>query len=136
MTNDISSIIKAQQVPVRGFQTGQTVEIVTVKTNNVISQEVPGQGSKMPQQLDKAHFESAVSSLNDAMQAVQRDLVFNLDEDSGRVVIKVMDSNSGELIRQIPTEEVLAISASLQNYSENFAGDEHLPQGMLFSDSI
>jgi flagellar protein FlaG len=136
MTNDISSIIKAQQVPVRGFQAGQTVEIDTVKTNNTSSQEAPGQGNKMPQRLDKAHFESAVSSLNNAMQTVQRDLVFNLDEDSGRVVIKVMDSNSGELIRQIPTEEVLAIAASLQNYSENSAGAGHLPQGMLFSDSI
>ncbi len=64
MTNDISSIIKAQQVPVRGFQTGQTVEIDTVKTNNTNSQEVPDQGNKIPQQLDKAHFESANSSHN------------------------------------------------------------------------
>jgi flagellar protein FlaG len=136
MTNDISSIIKAPQVPVRGFQAGQTVEIDTVKTNNTSSQEVPSQGNKMPQQLDKAHFESAVSSLNNALQTVHRDLVFNLDEDSGHVVIKVMDSNSGELIRQIPTEEVLAIAASLKNYSENSSGAGHLPQGMLFSDSI
>lgn len=41
----------------------------------------------------------------------QRKLEFSIDEDSGRNVVKVIDSDSGEVIRQFPSEEVLKLSS-------------------------
>ncbi len=47
--------------------------------------------------------------LNGRMQEMQRSLRFSVDDDSGRVVVKVMDKNTDEVIRQIPSEQMLAM---------------------------
>lgn len=52
----------------------------------------------------------AVSNLNDYAQILNRDLQFSVDEDSGRTVIKVIDSETKNLIRQIPSEQVLELA--------------------------
>jgi flagellar protein FlaG len=57
--------------------------------------------------------EEAVSSIKAFAQSVQRNLNFSLDESTGRVVVKVTDGDSGELIRQIPSEDALRLAESL-----------------------
>jgi flagellar protein FlaG len=46
---------------------------------------------------------------------VRRNLNFSLEEASGRVVVKVVDAGSGDLIRQIPSEEALQLAESLSD---------------------
>jgi flagellar protein FlaG len=55
----------------------------------------------------------AVSRLNDFAQKTQRDLNFQVDEDSGKTVIKVYDRQSEQLVRQIPNEEALEMAKRL-----------------------
>ena len=50
-----------------------------------------------------------VERLNGRMQKMQRSLRFNVDETSGRIVVKVIDKDTDEVIRQIPSEELLAM---------------------------
>jgi flagellar protein FlaG len=50
-----------------------------------------------------------VGELKELVQAISRKLEFSVDEESGRTVIKVLDSETGEVIRQIPPEEVLTL---------------------------
>jgi flagellar protein FlaG len=50
-----------------------------------------------------------VEELSGLVQSIRRELQFSVDQESGRTVIKVVDSESGELIRQIPPEEVLTL---------------------------
>ena len=57
--------------------------------------------------------EAAISSIQEFAQSIQRNLNFALDESSGRVVVKVTDGVSGEVIRQIPSEEALRLAESL-----------------------
>lgn len=59
--------------------------------------------------------ESAVSRISDYIQNFQRDLVFSIDEDSDRIVVKVIDSATQEVIRQIPEEEMLSIARRLDS---------------------
>lgn len=40
-------------------------------------------------------------------------LQFHTDADTGRVVVKITDTATGELVRQIPMEEMLALAKSL-----------------------
>jgi flagellar protein FlaG len=58
--------------------------------------------------------EEAVSSIQQFAQSIQRNLDFDLDDSSGRVVVKVTDGLSGEVIRQIPTEDALRLAESLE----------------------
>ncbi len=46
------------------------------------------------------------------VRSVGRSLQFRVDEDSGRVVVSVRDPSTGELIRQIPSEEALRSPSS------------------------
>ena len=57
--------------------------------------------------------EAALFDIQDFVQQIQRNLSFTLDESSGRVVVKVTDAESGELIRQIPSEDALRLAESL-----------------------
>ncbi|MFU7548159.1 flagellar protein FlaG, partial [Pseudomonas paraeruginosa] len=54
-----------------------------------------------------------VSSIEKFTQSIRRDLNFSLDDSTGRVVVKVTDSSSGEIIRQIPSEEALRLAERL-----------------------
>ena len=70
---------------------------------------------------DKADSESelkdvrqAVSDINKAMQFMSRELEFSVDTDSKRTVVKVIDQQTREVIRQMPTEEALEIGKALE----------------------
>ena len=82
-------------------------------------QEVP-QTEKVPpgqqevKEVSEAELNQAVKQLNDFAQDIQRDLEFSVDDDTGRTVIRVYDSKTDELIRQIPNEEVLELAKNLK----------------------
>jgi flagellar protein FlaG len=59
-------------------------------------------------------LERTLRKLNESMAAAHRNLSFRVDKDSGRTVITVVDSATHEVIRQIPSEEVLAVSRALE----------------------
>jgi len=60
--------------------------------------------------------EQAVTEINEYVQSIKRDLHFSVDEDSGLTVIRVRDTETGELIRQIPEDIFLNLA---QNLKEN-----------------
>jgi flagellar protein FlaG len=49
----------------------------------------------------------AVDEGNSLLQSINRNLQFTVDDASKELVVKIVDSESGELVRQIPTEEML-----------------------------
>lgn len=136
MANEISSIAS-----IRGLS-GAAVNSRQVATTDVASlpdnggQDLPVNGKEQPPEAaNTAEVRQAVSRINEVVQSVQRDLSFNMDEGSGKYVIRVVDTESGELIRQIPTEEVLAIASQLREFQEDAVSQSEIGQGLLFSDS-
>ncbi|MBG9994174.1 flagellar protein FlaG [Pseudoalteromonas sp. NZS127_1] len=65
------------------------------------------------QPLEREQLEEMAQQLQDFMGEMNRSLQFKVDEDSGRDVIKVLDKNSGEVIKQYPSEEVLSLVSKL-----------------------
>ncbi len=53
----------------------------------------------------------AVADLNRYVQNEQRDLLFSMDNGTGDMVVRVLDRDSGDLIRQIPNQIVLDLAA-------------------------
>ncbi|HEB60052.1 MAG TPA: flagellar protein FlaG [Gammaproteobacteria bacterium] len=72
-----------------------------------------GSGSPPGQELSTEGLDVVVSQLETLTQNLQRNLHFNVDDATGRVVVTVVDSESDEVIRQIPPEELLALSQHL-----------------------
>jgi flagellar protein FlaG len=61
----------------------------------------------------RAELEKAMNNIQEFVQSVRRDINFSLDDGNGRVVVKVTDANSGDVIRQIPSEEALKLAENL-----------------------
>lgn len=66
--------------------------------------------SARPEQKD---VEDAVEKVQKVVAAQANNLLFSIDEESGRTVVKVVDSTTKETIRQIPSEEILSIAKAL-----------------------
>ena len=74
----------------------------------------PGDSSqKVEQVVDQEQLQAAVAKVSSYVQSLSRSLDIRSDERTGDTVIKVFDKSTDELIRQIPSEEVLAISAAI-----------------------
>ena len=56
---------------------------------------------------------AAVTDMQDFVQATHHNIQFQLDEDSGRMLVKVTEQDTGEVIRQIPSEEAVRLAESL-----------------------
>ena len=54
-----------------------------------------------------------VEELNELAQTIERELQFRVDEGSGRTVIRVIDSKTEEVIREIPPDEILTLRERL-----------------------
>jgi len=66
------------------------------------------------QEVQRDELDSAVTRLNDYVQSVRRDLQFEVDSDSGQTIVRVLDRDTKELIRQIPDEVALRLAENLQ----------------------
>jgi flagellar protein FlaG len=71
------------------------------------------QGDAKAVVVDKADLETAVRKLNDLVAPALQTVQFSLDSQSDRLVVKVVDTASKQVLRQIPNEEVLAMSKTL-----------------------
>lgn len=63
--------------------------------------------------ISKEDLLQAVEDVKVAISAVTNDLTFSIDDDTGRTVVKIIDRETEELIRQIPSEEVLLMAKAL-----------------------
>lgn len=65
-------------------------------------------------EAQREELDQAVSQLNDFVQNVQRDLQFEVDNEMGQTIVKVVDQQTQEVIRQIPDEVALRLAEKLQ----------------------
>jgi len=66
----------------------------------------------------RAAVDQAARHIEDFVKSVGRSLSFSVDESTGHHVLRVVDPNSGEVIRQLPADETLRIARSI-DYFQN-----------------
>ena len=64
--------------------------------------------------LDPIDLHKAVEKLNKFIRSQQRDVSFSVDEEAKATVIKIFKTETGELIKQFPPDEILAMIAKLR----------------------
>ena len=69
-------------------------------------------------------LQSAVDNINKAMKQSNANIEFSIDKDTKQSIIKVVESQTGEVIRQFPSEEILAISRAIDHMQQ-------MQQGLL-----
>ena len=68
------------------------------------------------QQENKEALQEKVAQLNEHMQSLNRSLQFSIDEVSGETIVKVIDAETKELVRQIPSQEVIDARNAVEQY--------------------
>ena len=66
-----------------------------------------------PVRLTAAQVEQVVQEVRQVVEPVAQNLHFSVENGTGRTIVKVVDAVTDEVIRQIPSEELLAISKAL-----------------------
>ncbi|EGV27943.1 flagellar protein FlaG protein [Thiorhodococcus drewsii AZ1] len=117
MGSDIYSVASVSQIPAASTSStsgaaqrqGQEVKAMDRAAQDMRSVDDRTQaGMKAQGQTDTyEQVTDAVERINEMMQNGKQSLKFQLDDDSGRMVIQVMDAQTDEVIRQIPSEETL-----------------------------
>jgi flagellar protein FlaG len=93
---------------------GMTVKPVTTPAPVQVAAPVakaPAQPRQAPVEVVKpADIQKVAQQLESFLKRVSRELEFHVDDASGRIVCSVRDAQTGDLIRQIPNEEVLRLA--------------------------
>ena len=118
-TTELSTSVAASRLPARAEATNSrpvrevaaSATAPRIATNETQPESTDAERSSDAEELDMAQ---TVNRLNDLIQTVRRELRFSVDDASGDTVITVIDSETEEVVRQIPPEEVLTLVAHLQ----------------------
>jgi flagellar protein FlaG len=72
-----------------------------------------------PKKLNAEDVKAAVAEGNTLLKAANNNLQFQVDEATKQVVIKIVDNKTGELVRQIPTVEMLDFIRAMKQQEAN-----------------
>ncbi|SFC86451.1 flagellar protein FlaG [Massilia yuzhufengensis] len=112
------------QLQPQGITTTGADPIVLPRTQSPAPASTPAATSAKPvdgaKQADAAgkpaspaDVDKALDSINKTMKSLSHSLEFSLDDDSKRQVVKVIDPETREVIRQMPSKEALEIAKAL-----------------------
>ncbi len=85
--------------------------------------------AKAPAEDTREQLQALLEQVGDRMQPESRSLSFRINEDIDGVVVSVIDTETEELIRQIPAEAMVRIAETLQRIDASTAN-----AGLLLSD--
>ena len=71
-------------------------------------------------EADPAALKERVDALNAAMKVHASSIEFSIDDDSGRTIVKVVDTDTDTVLRQYPSKELLAISKQIDKFQGMF----------------
>ena len=77
---------------------------VTAPVQRAVAQDTPESAVQL---------ENAVNEVSSFVKQTNSSLQFSIDRDSGKTMVKVVDASTNEIIRQIPSEEMLAMAKAL-----------------------
>ena len=64
-------------------------------------------------QIGNEELNKVVEEVNDFIKPINNSLQFSIDKDLGTTVVKVIDTDTAEMIKQIPSEEMLALAKAI-----------------------
>ena len=111
------SPVKLETVPIESAKPAPRQEPVQVVDTEMAIAEAtkPRENIRVNTQsvMSEQDLSTAIQSLNDMMSALDRNINFSVDPGTGKDVVRVTDTNTGQTIRQIPAQETLTFIQNL-----------------------
>ena len=121
--SEISNITPATSVRIQaastspGSASGEITQSTTVVDVKTVDENALKHDSNQKLSLDAV--KEAVNSGNTMLQSASSSLSFEIDSATKQVVVKIVDSKTGELVRQIPTVEMLDFMRRMKELEGN-----------------
>lgn len=105
---------KVDQLGEQAAQQQKTIDVTAAKVQE--SQTLEANTNELAaRQEESAETERAISDVGEFLQTLNRHLSFSVDDKSERTIVSVVDQSSGDVIRQIPSEEILRIAEKIKD---------------------
>lgn len=131
-SNELANVLTSQPRP--GDRQSENASLnedaKVANTANASNENADTQSDNI--EANSGNIESALGEVSEFVQSQNRNLNFSYNEDSNQSVVKVTDSETGELIRQIPSEEVLRLSERIKDLQS----DVGATVGVLFNKEV
>lgn len=105
----------------------QNVHTAKTKTAASVPTELPNMATAQisEQQLSGSQLKNAVDNINKFLQQSNKSIRFSVDTDTQKTVVKLVDSDTGDVLRQYPSKEMLEISKSIENMQQGMLLKQH-----------
>jgi len=133
--NTLAQEIESERISpvVTGNQkSGEVAEKNLAESNAQNPQEINGTADVLGIIREDNELESALSEVESFLKMQNRDLSFTIDDKTQRSIVTVKDAESGDVIRQIPSEEVLKLAERIQELQQDIGSRV----GVLFSKQV
>jgi len=114
-----------------GLAMAKTVEASNQALNKAVTES---------SEIDAQKADKLLSSVNEKVKALQSFLKFEKDEDTEKMVFSIKNSETGEVIRQFPSKDLLEVSKQISQYldrvQQQAPGDRSEPPVGLLTDQI
>ncbi len=129
MNTEINSLLNSLRPPSQDQPVSAANRIAKNGAVEGVKQPNGHRGTEDPSKQEEKDaataIEGAVSDLNSLAQQMRRELQFSIEEDSGELVVKIIDKETDEVVRQIPPEVLLELRKRMTEAA-----------GAIFSDSV
>jgi flagellar protein FlaG len=127
MTTEINALVTSLRPPSQEQPASNVVrrpegqQVAAARRANVSQHAGEAQGEGIWRQgkralaEDEGAVEETVSDLNVLVQKMRRELQFTVEQDSGEVVVKIIDTETDKVVRQIPPEELVELKKRLSD---------------------
>jgi flagellar protein FlaG len=107
----IGGVIQPAMVKGDGLQNLKNQDVAMMSRTGISPVELPSSAVKSVSPAEEEEMlKDATDKANEFVKTMNQELQFSVDKDTGKTVVKVIDTESRELIRQIPPDEMLAIA--------------------------
>ncbi len=129
--NDVSKVVPLPTLRVAPKQQQtQAKELIRLQQSQKTQQTESGSDNSKQSQTERdnvlsadfGQLKQAVKDANSVFQQTQRNLQFKVDDETNELVVKIVDKESGDVIRQIPSEEMLSLIKRMQELETDQQG--------------
>lgn len=65
---------------------------------------------------DDAQLKAAIAAANEAMASHASAVEFSVDPQRGTTIVRVVDTSTGQVIRQVPSQEMIVIAEAIDQF--------------------
>lgn len=115
MSNDISSVVIGDRSSVAHRNSSEPVQA----TRQIKSaRNLQGSSSPNPATMSSEDIVNAVETVNQVLKMQSTAVRFKVDKQGGELVTSIYNTDTHELIREIPSQELREISTRLKEYQD------------------